>query len=709
MSLKTKLEVGSSVQYDGQHWKVRGFIGGKIQLQSQKGDMALLDLAAVTGSPDYKALDVQSAPGAMNIVSLTDSVPEELLKKAENLLAHLHEMECGYKSGNKTIALHNEPRVEFDPMETTLRQRMKAKADEIGISIRTLWELKAAYLQQGIYGLIDKRQIKRGHERIDKRIQQALRWVLADLRDKSNVTRKRVIERTKFRVHEQHPGEEIEFPTDRTFYRMLEIEAKGTGAFGSAKSRRSIANRPQETYRQQEVTRPGEFVLIDSTPLDAFAIDPVTFAWIQVQLTIALDLFTRSIVGWRFTPVSTKGVDAALLLYDIIRPKLMQNGWPEQARWPYIGVPESIAIELADEMPEHGIAGVPVLYPETVVIDHGKIFISRAFKDACARLGINLQLARPYTPTDKAQVERGFRTIRENFVERLPGYKGPDIFSRGLNVEEDAFYFIDEIESKFAFWVAAHYQRKPHAGLTLPGVPLLDMSPNDVYSEGLARAGFVHVVSSELMYYELLPTEWRTVQHYGVEVRGLRYNGDILSDYRNVTSPYSGIHKGKWPFRFDPRDLSRIFFFDLYSERWHELTWIHDSGERHPFNEATLSFAKSLVISRGGNTKNIDEVAESLNILLRRLVTPSSQSRRERRLAAVNAMHAQQVRKDQPTSRKTVEEPDEEVDLFVDGPLQGNRTTISGSSAATDKDHLEFVPLRSVDEAMEDDDDELGF
>jgi hypothetical protein len=55
---------------------------------------------------------------------------------------------------------------------------------------------------------------------------------------------------------------------------------------------------------------------------------------------------------------------------------------------------------LADETPEHGIAGVPVLHPETVVINHGKVFISRAFKDACARLGINLQLARTYTPTD---------------------------------------------------------------------------------------------------------------------------------------------------------------------------------------------------------------------------------------------------------------------------------------------------------------------
>jgi len=668
-----------------------------------------MDLSTVTGATDYRILDIDCTPDATNVVSLTDSVPEELLKKAEELLAHLNEVECGYKSGSKAIAVRNEPRFEYDPTQTTLRQRMQNKSKEVGISLRTLWELKAAYLQQGIYGLVDRRQTKQLKDRVDNRVHQALRWVLADLRDKSNVTRKRIFELTKFRLHEQYPGEEIKFPATRTFYRMLEVASKGIAAFDSAKSRRSIANRPQDTYRKQEVTRPGEFVLIDSTPLDAFALDPMSFKWIQVQLTIALDLFTRSIVGWRFTPVSTKGVDAALLLYDVIRPKLMQTGWPEQARWPYVGVPESIVVELADEVPEHGIAGVPVLHPETVVVDHGKVFISRAFKDACVRLGINLQLARPYTPTDKAQVERVFRTIRENFVERLPGYKGPDVFSRGLNVEDDAFYFIDEIESRFAFWVATTYQCKPHDGLKLTSSALMEVSPNEVYNEGLIRAGFVHVVSSELMYYELLPTEWRMVQHYGVELRGLRYNGDILKDYRNQTSPYGGIHKGKWPFRYDPRDLSRIFFFDFHSHQWHELSWTHDSGERHPFNEATLSYAKSLVISRAGNINGVDEVAESLNVLLNRLVTPSAQNRRERRLAAVNAMHAQQIRKDQPSLKKPLEEPDEEVDLFVDGLIQGARTTVSGDSAATDRGQSEFVPLRSMNEAMEDDDDELGF
>jgi len=298
--------------------------------------------------------------------------------------------------------------------------------------------------------------------------------------------------------------------------------------------------------------------------------------------------------------------------------------------------------------------------------------------------------------------------VREDFIETLPEYKGPDLYSRGVNIEDDAFNFVDEIDTKFAGWVAIRYQRKPHKGLSLPAVPLLKISPNEMYEEGLARAGFVHVVASELMYYELLPTEWRTVQHYGVELRGLRYNADILHDYRNTRSSWGGVHAGKWPIRYDPRDLSRVFFFDEPSSQWCELPWAHDGAEERPFNEATLSFAKALLIRRGGNTSDVDELAEALNGLLDRMSIPSESDRKERRLAAINAMHSQQVQRDQPTSKGETTAPDAEVLLVSDGPIEGKRTIFmeEKTQVGTGDD---IVPLRTVDEAMEDDDDELDF
>lgn len=709
MSLTAPLAVGSRIQFDGQPWTVGSFCGSCVQCRNQQGKTAAHDIAFLVASPGFRVLDAVELPAANALVTFPDNVPEVSIRQAETLLGHLNEVECGYKSGNEETALPDEPRAAYDPVGSTLSQRMEAKSQETGISTRTLWELKAAYKRSGIYALVDKRQVNSGRDNVtDHRVVTALHQVLEEHRDKSNVTDKRLIALTEERVHELYPDDKIRFPSSQTMYRLLARDPRGRAASKSAKRRRNDANRPQSTYRHQVATRPGEFVLIDSTPFDAFALDPVTFKWIQLQLTIAIDLFSRSIVGWRFTPVSTKAVDAALLLYDIIRPKLMQPGWPKEARWAYLGVPENLVVKLVDSEPEAGIAGVPLLHPETIVVDHGKAFISNAFKDACTRLGINLQLARTYTPTDKPQVERIFRTVREDFIETLPGYKGPDLYSRGVNIEGDAFYFVDEIDARFAAWVASRYQRRPHKGLSLPAVPLLEISPNEMYDEGLARAGFVHVVSSELMYYELLPTEWRTVQHYGVELRGLRYNADILHDYQNMQSSWGGVHAGKWPIRYDPRDLSRVFFFDEPSSQWCELQWTHERGEERPFNEATLSFAKALLIRRGGNTSDVDELAEAVNGLLDRMCTPSESDRKERRLAAINAMHSQQVQRDQPMIKAEKAAPDNEVLLVSNGPIEGGRSIFTEEKTKAGGSD-DIFPLRTVDEAMEDDGDELDY
>lgn len=147
--------------------------------------------------------------------------------------------------------------------------------------------------------------------------------MIASFEQESNPTKDRLRRLTEKALSDEYPKVRIEMPPATTFNRLVSRLAKGSNLFGSAKTRRSIANRPQTPYRHFFASRPGELVLIDSTPLDAFAMNPYSFEWVQIQLTIALDLYSRSLLAWRFTPVSTGAVDAALLLYDILRPKAM--------------------------------------------------------------------------------------------------------------------------------------------------------------------------------------------------------------------------------------------------------------------------------------------------------------------------------------------------------------------------------------------------
>jgi transposase InsO family protein len=109
-------------------------------------------------------------------------------------------------------------------------------------------------------------------------------------------------------------------------------------------------------------------VLLDSTRLDVFAMEPVTLRWVQAELTIAMDLFTRCVLGLRVTPVSTKSVDVASVLFEALSPPVVPVGWPPEAAWPYHGVPGSLVVD-AERAQGPRFTG-PGLLPDTIVVDY---------------------------------------------------------------------------------------------------------------------------------------------------------------------------------------------------------------------------------------------------------------------------------------------------------------------------------------------------
>ena len=60
-----------------------------------------------------------------------------------------------------------------------------------------------------------------------------------------------------------------------------------------------------------------------------------------------------------------------------------------------------------------------------------------------------------------------------------------------------------------------------------------------MFAHGIARAGYLQVPARADLVFDFLKVEWRTIQHYGVEIGGLRYDGAALNPYRNRTSPYT--------------------------------------------------------------------------------------------------------------------------------------------------------------------------
>jgi hypothetical protein len=307
-----------------------------------------------------------------------------------------------------------------------------------------------------------------------------------------------------------------------------------------------------------------------------------------------MDLYDRCITGLRLTPVSTKAVDAAAVLFESVRPlPEPAAGWAD-IRPPYHGLPSQVIIDASRLATEGGEPLLPSVAAETVVVDRGKIYLSEHLMSACARLGISVQPARVYQATDKAALERFFRTLREQLLAALPGYKGPDVYRRGKNPEQQAFYFLHELEQIVRQWTAECYHRQPHDGLRLPEVPGLQLCPLDMFAHGAARAGFLQVPARPDLVFDFLKVEWRTIQHYGVEIGGLRYDGSALNGHRNQTSPYSGKYAGRWPLRVDPGDVSRVWFQDPDDGSWHALKWEHADALGAPFSSEALDYARQL-------------------------------------------------------------------------------------------------------------------
>jgi transposase InsO family protein len=372
---------------------------------------------------------------------------------------HVREVLTGYRAGHAAGAAAGEPRPRYEPGQP-LKARYQAKARELGVGERTVERWAMAYRESGEAGLVDTRMLRGKQTAVDPRWDEAVRLVLAELAGESTPTRSAVLRKVAGRLDELHGEGVVPRPSAATAYRRLAELTKGANAVtGSARGRRSIADRPRGAYGRLRAMRPGEYAILDTQDLDVFAMEPVTCRWVRTQLTVAQDLFTRCITGLRVTPVSTKAVDVAGILYQAIVPQPAPDDWPAEACWAYHGVPQHLVLTEEGRLP-----GVPACPPETLVIDHGKAFLSAHVIGVCTRLGISIQPAQPKKPTDKPTCERFFKTLREGLIQHLPAYKGPDVYSRGEHVEDAAFLFVHELEDIIREWIALVYHRSRCSG-----------------------------------------------------------------------------------------------------------------------------------------------------------------------------------------------------------------------------------------------------
>jgi hypothetical protein len=368
---------------------------------------------------------------------------------------------------------------------------------------------------------------------------------------------------------------------------------------------------------------------IDSTPLDVLVRldDGVTG---RVDLTGIIDVATRTVTAAVLRP-TTKSGDASVLLARTVTSEPMRPGWPRAMRMSESALPFRRMLSI-DERLEHAAAR-PVIIPQMIVVDHGKVFVSESFKASCAFLGISFQPARKATGTDKPHIEKMLGSVATMFAQYVSGYTGRSPEYRGRGTEEKAVWSLPELQDLLDQWLVV-WQTRPHDGLRDPLHPGRAFSPNEKYAALTETAGYVPLALSPDDYIELLPAAWRAVNAYGIKISRRIYDGKELNPLR---MQHSGVtaRKGLWEVHRDPYDISRVWVRDHWNGGWITVFWTQLHRVAAPFGELAWDHARKLAPAA-----TEAELADAVEDLLTRAgqgpgdVTAAASVKRGRRVAA---------------------------------------------------------------------------
>ena len=517
---------------------------------------------------------------------LLETFAPEVMKRAlwweEHILEVLHGLPPGVEPGTP-------PRPGYGP-GTSVTSRQKTKAAELAalgheIKSGAVGLRRRRYTEDGLVGLarlVDHRSVRRRKEFGDApdAVVAAMRQAIKEGVETSTRNGSYLIWRTG-EILRENGGDLVELPSRRTLYRLLDRLTAGTHATGSAVTRRSKAHGAAALFGELTVSAPGEVMQIDSTPLDVMVrLDDGVVG--KVELTGMIDVASRTLTAAVLRP-TTKSVDASVLLARTVTPELMRPGWVDALKMSRSVLPHRRLLTI-DERLEHA-AAKPVIVPEMIVCDHGKVFVSHNFRASCRFLEIDFQPTHKGSPFEKGHIEKMLGSVATMFAQFLPGYTGRNTDHRGRHPEEENLWSLPELQDLLDEWIVAKWQNRPHEGLRDPDHPGRLFTPNQKYAALVEACGYVPVALSGQDYIELLPAAWRAVNSYGIRINNRTYDAPELGPMRRRDSGVTA-KRGLWEVHRDPYDVSRVWVRNHRGGgEWVQATWKYLNRAPVPFGD----------------------------------------------------------------------------------------------------------------------------
>lgn len=625
------------VEFEGDLFQVVEIDGPTLTLERRSdGTLREMDVSelfdgAFTSVDDEQGSeDALKAPGLASSAVL-DGLSSEEAERVKFLQRHVHEFCFGVPFVyDGSLPTPNPDYYLSVPLKTRLAIKVQElKGTDRPLSVRSLEKYMAAYRRDGVAGLLDGRSHRTvsGVGRADPRLVEILRRRIAAETDRSTGQRKRLINEATIEFKKTFRGEKLKLPSRASMYRLVASLEGGSHAFGSAKARQSKARQPKGTFGGQRPSRPGQLVEIDSSTLDVLAVLPDGTIG-KVDVTALVDVATRVPLATVLRPVASKAVDATALLLRAMTPIVDRPGWQDLLEMSRNLLPPEMVPN--DHVIMKAAADWPVLVPESITVDRGKVFVGDTFLNATQSLSISVVKAPPRTPTGKGHIERLFGTAITEFAQYLRGYKGISVQNRGVDPAGEALWTIPELQVLLDVWLLAVWQYRPHSSLSHPAAPKRKLSPQEMFQVLAGVAPQSPVRPTRDQFIGTLPRTLRTINHYGINCQGLTYR-DPDGRVANLHGRKSGLpvpNSNKYEVRFDPYNLTVIWVWDTHASEWIEVPWVLAGQFSGPFSTDMLKAAKKALTSARSKTPTDLDL---LRQLMRIQEDPATKSERRAR------------------------------------------------------------------------------
>ena len=407
---------------------------------------------------------------------------------------------------------------------------------------------------------------------------------------------------------------------------------------------------------------PLDVIQIDHTPVDLIIVDDIYRKPIgRPTLTIAIDVFSRVLMGFNLWLEAPSAASVGLCLYHAMLPK---DKWLAErelnASWPCYGRPRKIHT------------------------DNAKEFRGTVLGRACQTYGIDLEQRPRGSPNYGGHVERGFRS----FMRKTHTIEGTTFSNTRSKFEYDAsgkaILTLKEFEYWFTTYIAKIYHNDFHTGVKTTPISMFKeglLGTNDKPGIGLPE----RFTDEERLRLDFLPFVERTIQEYGVLLDHIYYYDDILRSRIHEKDPTNPKSARKFIFRRDPGDISVIYFWDPDLKSYRDIPYAHRGRPPASLWETRAAIREQIAKGKAAVDENsiFEGIADMREIEARAAISTKGARRNEQRRRSDEARRKKQkivkpvsvilaLRAEKPELKKStvlIDEPeldDEEITAFED-------------------------------------------